>query len=253
MTTATIFYDDDAESPREWDNLGTMYCEHGVYRLGDDGADDPRVEAFDIGGPEPVTEDELTRIAGLLYDAVAGFPYENPEDRESSRLNLALLRNKGEDDYLDTSDKAEDFIMEAESDPEVTIDPDILFYLPLYLYDHSGITMSHGGFSCPWDSGKVGTHYITREDFINDFPDIDPDSDEAKKKCEKALKSELDMYDAYLRGDIWYFVIEDEDGDLIDSCSGFYGDDSLDSMKAVRSEEYHELLEEAWENRFENI
>ena len=25
--------------------------------------------------------------------------------------------------------------------------------LPLYLYDHSGITMNTTGFSCPWDSG----------------------------------------------------------------------------------------------------
>ena len=29
-------------------------------------------------------------------------------------------------------------------------------YLPLYIYDHSGITMSTVGFSDTWDSGQVG-------------------------------------------------------------------------------------------------
>lgn len=30
-----VFYDDDANSPREWDNLGTMLCFHRRYTLGD--------------------------------------------------------------------------------------------------------------------------------------------------------------------------------------------------------------------------
>ncbi len=34
--TITIFQDSDvAESPRDWDNLGTMVCEHPHYNLGD--------------------------------------------------------------------------------------------------------------------------------------------------------------------------------------------------------------------------
>ena len=36
--------------------------------------------------------------------------------------------------------------------------------LPLYLYDHSGITMNTTGFSCPWDSGQVGWIYAFKED-----------------------------------------------------------------------------------------
>jgi hypothetical protein len=37
--TATIDWDTDAESPREWDNLGTMICSHRSYTLGDEQAD----------------------------------------------------------------------------------------------------------------------------------------------------------------------------------------------------------------------
>ena len=35
--------------------------------------------------------------------------------------------------------------------------------LPLYLYDHSGLTINTTGFSCPWDSGQVGYIYVTYE------------------------------------------------------------------------------------------
>ena len=41
--------------------------------------------------------------------------------------------------------------------------------LPLYLYDHSGITMNTGGFSCSWDSGQVGFIYVTREKVLKEY------------------------------------------------------------------------------------
>jgi hypothetical protein len=42
---------------------------------------------------------------------------------------------------------------------------DEVVVLPLYLYDHSGITMNTSGFSCPWDSGQVGWIYCTKKRF----------------------------------------------------------------------------------------
>jgi len=30
-----IYHDDDAENPRDWDNLGTLICGHSRYQLGD--------------------------------------------------------------------------------------------------------------------------------------------------------------------------------------------------------------------------
>jgi hypothetical protein len=35
-----------------------------------------------------------------------------------------------------------------------------MIVVPLYLYDHSGITMSTSPFSCPWDSGQVGYIWV---------------------------------------------------------------------------------------------
>ena len=34
--TVEIHTDDDAESPREWDNLAKLFCFHGRYNLGDE-------------------------------------------------------------------------------------------------------------------------------------------------------------------------------------------------------------------------
>lgn len=36
-----IFFDEDPESPREWDNLGIMVCSHREYNLGDQQIDYP--------------------------------------------------------------------------------------------------------------------------------------------------------------------------------------------------------------------
>ena len=41
--------------------------------------------------------------------------------------------------------------------------------LPLYLYDHSGITISTTPFHCGWDSGQIGFIYITRDTIFENF------------------------------------------------------------------------------------
>jgi hypothetical protein len=176
-----IIRDEDAENPRKWDNLATMYCEHRHYVLGDKHAEDIR-------------------------------------------------------------------------DEDGNIDHNRYFVLPLFLYDHSGITMNTTGFHCPWDSGQVGYIYLSKERFkaecarpgkigkdgIN--PILKPIKRITKKDAERALKlmeGEVEVYDQYLRGDVYGFVLEeavveverDEDDDEVleweekDSCWGFYGDD----------------------------
>ena len=50
-------------------------------------------------------------------------------------------------------------------------------------------------------------------------------SKELEDKVTKALIQEIETYDQYLEGDIWGYIVFDEDGEEIDSCWGFYGDD----------------------------
>lgn len=101
--------------------------------------------------------------------------------------------------------------------------------LPLYLYDHSGITMNTSGFSCRWDSGQVGFIYLSKEDARKEY------KRNWVKMAKKYLECEVETYDAYISGDVHGYVVEsyyeDEDGEEIiedehyESCWGFYGEE----------------------------
>jgi hypothetical protein len=82
------------------------------------------------------------------------------------------------------------------------------YVLPLYLHDHSGITMSTSRLSCPWDSGQVGFIYAPME--CDEYPDM-----------EKGLVGEVEIYDKYLQGDFYVYDIKDEHGNVLDSCGGY--------------------------------
>jgi len=90
--------------------------------------------------------------------------------------------------------------------------------LPLYMYDHGGITISLNPFSCPWDSGQVGVVIIPRQKMLEEF---------SSKIFHKALKqraleiaeAEVDELDQYLVGDIYGYVIDNGE----ESCWGYYG------------------------------
>jgi len=95
--------------------------------------------------------------------------------------------------------------------------------LPLYLYDHSGITMSTTGFSCPWDSGQVGYIYISLEDIRKEY-NWKLVTKARRAQIEKYLTGEVETYDQYLTGEIYGFTItKGEDEEEVDSCWGFYG------------------------------
>ncbi len=96
--------------------------------------------------------------------------------------------------------------------------------LPLYLYDHSGITINTTGFSCPWDSGQVGFIYVLKKDMLKEFSKKKM-TKQLFAKAEKILKQEVETYDQYLRGDVYGFQIIEPDceDNNLDSCWGFYG------------------------------
>jgi hypothetical protein len=104
--------------------------------------------------------------------------------------------------------------------------------LPLYLYDHSGITISTTGFSCPWDSGQLGFIYITKEAIKKEF-EYKIVSKSARQKAIKIMQSEVKTYDQFLTGMVFGFNIEPTDKnksiECDDSCWGFYGSDHKES------------------------
>jgi len=107
--------------------------------------------------------------------------------------------------------------------------------LPLYLYDHSGITINTTGFSCPWDSGQVGYIYVSHKDIIKEYGKLDID------KATKLLESEVSEYDKMLTGDVYGIVSEtyNKDKEQIDydCCFGYFGYDY--AIEALKTEIRH--------------
>ena len=99
--------------------------------------------------------------------------------------------------------------------------------LPVYAYIHSGIALNTTGFSCPWDSGMSGIIYVSKNKVREDFK---------KKLISKKLynivldilKSEVDVYGKYLNGEVYGYEIINDDGDVVDSCYGYYGSEETE-------------------------
>lgn len=100
--------------------------------------------------------------------------------------------------------------------------------LPLWLYDHSGISISTRSFygraqHAQWDSGRVGFIYATR-DTIRCMQGWKKLTKERRAKIEEYLRGEIDIYDQYLTGDVYGYSVA-VDGEVVDSCWGFFGEE----------------------------
>lgn len=99
--------------------------------------------------------------------------------------------------------------------------PDFLDVQPIYLFDHSGLSVSLGSFNDPWDSGVGAIAVITRKKAEEYWPDLKGDDEKLKERAYKALESEVEAFDKYLRGDVYGYIVHANDGEG-DSCFGFY-------------------------------
>lgn len=114
--------------------------------------------------------------------------------------------------------------------------------LPLWLYEHSGMTISCGHrvypFNDRFDSSAVGWGICTKKAVLENWPDLDDSTWRAK--AEDLIKSTVRTYDQYLTGEVYWFKLLESDGhpeydtgwDESDSCGGFYGDDIIESGMA---------------------
>ena len=123
--------------------------------------------------------------------------------------------------------------------------------LPLFLYDHSGLSMrtySHGQHA-GWDGGYVGFIYATKADILKEYS-VKRITKALKEKVEKSLEGEVKIYSQYLEGDVYSFTVEeldcDGEGEVVESCGGFYG---MESAK----EEMNSQIDWLVKNRKENL
>lgn len=98
--------------------------------------------------------------------------------------------------------------------------------LPIYIYEHSGIALCTVPFSDIWDSACIGFAAANINDFMKQrISDTPVSRCEAMHRAEDCIRNELEAYSDYLAGNCWQYCITDENGNVVDSCSGFIGDD----------------------------
>jgi hypothetical protein len=219
--TVKIYQDDcHDDSPRDWDNAGTMVCWHGRYNLGDE---QPREDASDY-------------LMGLLPDEVADGLNELFEKDWEDYYNHEFVTE-------DSRKKANREVQQKHQDLRDTELEKVVFLLPLYLMDHSGISISTSSAmfracdSAGWDWGQVGFIYMTKEKARSEWTGTEQ---EIAEKAEACMRQEVETYNQYLTGDVYYYLIEDEEGTMHDSCGGMYGFD-------YTVKEAKEIAEGIWE------
>lgn len=192
--TIQVFYDDSPISPREWDNLGTMYCRHSKYNLGD------------------------------------------------KRILTSFYNNNGDYADIDSEESFKDWIKQTEGD--------IAVILPLFLYDHSGITIYTTGDTRyrqheAWDSGQVGWIVVTKDKLKKEYT-VKRITKAILKQAETVLRGEIKIYDQFLRDEVYgYNVLDPEGKETAMSVWGFYGDYKHDLMDDAKSNIDYDIEQKA--------
>lgn len=111
-----------------------------------------------------------------------------------------------------------------------------LIILPLYLFDHSGLTISTSDFGDQWDSGQVGWIFIRPSEAIKQWgKKVD-----YQEKALECIKAEVEEYDNYLRGNVYGYVVKSPEGKEIGSCWGFIGKTDYVIEEAMSEVTLHE-------------
>ena len=235
-----IQQDSYADNPREYTDLTTMACWNRYYQLGDS-LDDKSPEDFwrRLVG-EHIPQEKLTKLAldGQIPNIRIA---ENEED--ASRYDIfetCSILDRAPEEYLEHEYVPEDMIAEYLNEMfDITQCMQLMEpyaeWMPLWIYDHSGITISCGERVYPyndrWDSGQVGWIIAFKDKIIRE---CQVDESSWRKKAIEVMKCDVKLYDCYLCDETYFYTLykatnpkaeENIDWEEIDGCSGYYGSD----------------------------
>lgn len=241
--------DDSPLNPRrDCDNITTMACWHGRHSLGDDIPDKEPEEFWQRLVRENVPESEILeaaeagKLTGIRLTENAG----NRElvDIYETSYWRTIFGDSEPSEYLEYEgvlpEAVATYLMDdlAVSHCMTLMEP-YAEWLPLWLYDHSGITMSCGArtgqYADRWDSGGVGWIVVLKETIMDEIgteyvlddrgelirvehkhPDAPstwgyqtrPLTDETwRKRAIGIMEDDVKVYDQYLAGDVYGFTL----------------------------------------------
>lgn len=118
---------------------------------------------------------------------------------------------------------AEDYDSALEVEEYLMIERGAVICLPLYLIDHSGLRLNTSGYRSidpqGWDWGLVGFIYTTIAEIDEWYGNHDQ---ETIKKAEEQLRQEVDIYDKFISGQVYGYIVYDNEGLEISACYGWY-------------------------------
>lgn len=209
--TVTIWYDEDAESPRE----DQAYAVSGLVMKGRNWnfPNDAGISLDDFSGWGEVTERLMKPYAVTDEDSaevLARFASE-----EEASAYITPLPGAADGRYG---------IDAAEGEPALLV-------LPVWVYDHSDISFSAGARSWPfddrWDSAQAGVAYMTAAHWANLDGKPWTGSDEQVARATEVLQQEVVTYGRYVNGEVYGYTVTDWDGEQVDGpVGGFIGYES---------------------------
>ncbi len=102
----------------------------------------------------------------------------------------------------------------------------VLAIYPVVKYEHGGVSYSLGS-KHGFDFSNNGFYIITDK--------TQKETGTSKKDFEKVINQEIDVYNSWANGEVYGYCLTDENGENLDSCSGFY---SIDDIKDHLPEEW---------------
>lgn len=209
--TIKINFDELAESPRFWENLGSLFLPCSNYSF---------------------TDRELNN----------NWLFKNWDNYFNSIFELAQYLINGID-YFKQNNYSNDFIETLENDLGDLQESEKAYCLvPLSLYIHSGIAIRESLLNKDID----GFIYITNEKFLAEYANYDNFAVNSKN-IGTYLLNEIETYQSYINGECYFYEIFDKDNNLIDSCCGYYDlDFCIEDAKNYVDCEIKELQNLAW-------
>jgi hypothetical protein len=132
-----------------------------------------------------------------------------------------------------TDYKSSDFSSWDELKEQIESDNKVLMIKPLYMYDHSGITISTSPFGCQWDSGQIGWVFITEKQLQYITGDS---SGHTETNLEEIIDSDVKTYDHYITGEVYQYTIYEietcdkghEHKSIVERCGNFFSEEECE-------------------------
>lgn len=162
--------------------------------------------------------DSPRRDDNLGYFITCEKNYDSPDKDEDLK---SLIQNTSEE-----SESTEEHIEKIKTEMEFNGYGKVLAIYPVHRFEHGNVFYKRG-IANGFDSSNCGFYIIT--DKTAEVLGTEP------KDFKKIVDIELETYTKWVNGEIYYFCLYNEEGDIVESCGGYY---DLEDIRADLPEEW---------------